>query len=168
MRGRWEFGPIGRHHDRASFDCGEPVLNEYLKRYARQNQEQDIGRTWVATARGDSRVLGFYTLSAGAVAFEHLPESDRRRLPRYPVPVAHLGRLAVDVTAAGQRLGETLLMHALMQIERASATLAIQGIEVRAKGARARAFYARYGFVSLQDDTHHLYLSIKLARRLFG
>ncbi|MBI3183002.1 MAG: GNAT family N-acetyltransferase [Myxococcales bacterium] len=163
----WEITPIGRHHERSLFDCGVPALNVFLRRYARQNQEHDAGRTWVATRRGELRVLGFYTLAASSVAFDHLPEAERRGLPRYPVPVAHLGRLGVDLAARGLGLGGTLLMHALDQCDRASKLLAIRAVEVRAKSDDARRFYKRYGFVGLLDDQNHLYLSIKVVRRLF-
>ncbi|HEU0055452.1 MAG TPA: hypothetical protein VFQ39_19830, partial [Longimicrobium sp.] len=65
--------PLSKRHKRDDFDCGEPALNEYLKRHARQNQERDVGRSYVATRPDDLRVLGFYTLASGAVAFERLP-----------------------------------------------------------------------------------------------
>ncbi len=138
MSPSWEISRIERRHERASFDCGEQHLNDYLRRFARQNQEQDIVRTWVACEPGVLRVLGFYTLSASSIAFEHVPEAERKRLPQYPIPVAHLGRIAVDLAARGQGLGETLLIHALEQVERVSQTVAIRAVEVRVKDATAR------------------------------
>ena len=65
--------PLSADHDRSAFDCGEPSLNDYLQRYARQNDERHLGRTYVAVAPGQKRVLGYYTLSTGAVARETLP-----------------------------------------------------------------------------------------------
>src|SRR5438128_1894380 len=109
----WEIVQLRRDHERDIFDCGEPVLDEYLRKFARQNQDRDVGRTYVATLPGELRVLGYYTISSGSVAFATLPEADRKRLPRYPVPTVHIGRLAVDRTARGQRLGETLLVYGL-------------------------------------------------------
>jgi len=31
--------PLSSAYDRAAFDCGEPSLNEFLKRYARQRRQ---------------------------------------------------------------------------------------------------------------------------------
>lgn len=93
-------------HDRAWFDCGEPSLNDYLHRFARQNAELFLGRTYVLAVPGQPRIEGCYTISSGSVAREGLPE---KRLPCYPIPVVLIGRLAVDRQAQGQGLSETLL-----------------------------------------------------------
>ena len=101
------------------------------------------------------------------MAFQALPADEQRRLPRYPVPVAHLGRLAVDRSAQGQGLGAKLLVAALEMSLDASSKLAIYAVEVIAKNEAARRFYARYGFASLQDDRLHMYLSLRAIRRAF-
>lgn len=164
----WVLGPLTKSHERAPFDCGEPALNEFLRNYARQNQTENVGRTWVATSGGQRRVLGFYTLTVASVAREHFSAEEMKRVPRYPVPVAHLGRLGVDRSAQGGGLGEHLLMHALEQILRVSLVVGIFAIEVRAKNASARRFYERYGFKPAVDDGLHLYLSVKKLPALFG
>lgn len=164
----WVMSALAKAHDRASFDCGEPALNDFLRNYARQNQSENVGRTWVATFRGQPRVLGFYTLTVASVAREQFSAEEMRRVPRYPIPVAHLGRLAVDRSAQQTGLGEHLLMHALEQILRVSQVVGIFAVEVRAKNDRARRFYERYGFKAAQDDGLHLYLSVKVLPRLFG
>lgn len=161
-------GPLAKAHDRANFDCGEAALNEFLRSYARQNQSENVGRTWVATLPGQRRVLGFYTLTVASVAREHFSAEELKRVPRYPVPVAHLGRLAVDRAAQKTGLGEHLLMHALDQILRVSEVVGIFAVEVRAKGERAKRFYERYGFKAAEDVRLHLYLSIKKLPKLFG
>ena len=164
---RWEIAPLSRAHDRTGFDCGEPALDEFLARYARQNQDRGISRSYVATRPGGKRVAGYFTLSTGSVEIRDLPEQERRRLPKHPVPVIHLGRLAVDRAAAGQGLGEALLVEALRIALRASEAVGAYAVEVVAKNEAARAFYLRYGFVSLQDDRLHLYLSMETVRRAF-
>jgi ribosomal protein S18 acetylase RimI-like enzyme len=158
--------PLRRDHERAGFDCGEPELNEYLARYARQNEARGLGRTYVVVRAGESRVLGFYTLAAGSVAFTDVPDHLRRRFPRYPVPVAHLGRLATCLTCRGQGLGEILLVDALKRSLRIADEMGVVAMEVWAKTDRAEAFYRRYGFEALQDDPHHLYLSLETARQV--
>lgn len=163
----WRIVRIAKEHERDAFDCGDDELNTFLRRYARQNDLKDVGRTYVATRPGETRVCGYCTLRSGVVAFASLLAPEKGGLPRYPVPVAHLARLAVDRTAQGQGLGEKLLVTAFEKVIEASNTVAIVAVEVIAKNDRARKFYARYGFVSLLDDELHMYLSIKAIRRAF-
>lgn len=157
---------LSRTHERASFECGESALDEFIRRHARQNQERDVSRTYVATRPGDSRVLGFYTLASGSVAFADVPESVRRRLPRYPVPVVHLARLAVDRSVRGQGLGEALLFDALQRAVQVADVLGVFAVAVRAKHEPAREFYLKYGFQPLADDRFNLYLPIATTRGL--
>lgn len=158
--------PLSREHDRSAFDCGEPALDDFLRRHARQNQEKNVSRTYVAVRPRERKVLGFYTLASGAVGFESLPDEVRRRLPRYPVPVVHLARLAVDRSVRGLGLGEALLFDALRRAERVADVLGVFAVEVAAKHERAREFYLRYGFRSLEDERLHLYLPIETIRTL--
>ena len=135
-------------------------------RYAGQNRKTGISRTYVAVRAGRSTVDGYYAVSAGAVAFQDIPEALRKRLPGYPVPVAHLGRLAVDASSQGQGLGELLLLDALARILRAADSIGIHAVEVVAIDDTAKRFYLKYGFTQLLDDPHHLYLSIKTLKKL--
>jgi GNAT superfamily N-acetyltransferase len=160
--------PLAHKHERTGFDCGEPALNEFLARYARQNDERGLGRTYVAVPEGALRVIGYYTLSAGSVQFTDVPEALRRCLPRYPIPVVHLGRLATCLSARGQGLGGVLLIDALRRSLRVADSLGVVAMEVRARTERARVFYARYGFVGLEDDPLHLYLPLATARIALG
>lgn len=154
--------PLTSDHDRSSFDCGEVSLNVFLKQFARQNDSRGLGRTYVATLPGKTHILGYYTLASGSIAVEHLAE----KLPRYPVPVAHLGRLAVDLSARGDGLGGLLLIDALRRVIRVAEQLGIYAVEVYALTDAARNFYLRHGFTELLDDRMHLYLSIKNIRKL--
>jgi hypothetical protein len=43
----WHEEPIGGHHDRKAFDCGDSVLNHFLQRYARQNHESGGAKTFL-------------------------------------------------------------------------------------------------------------------------
>jgi GNAT superfamily N-acetyltransferase len=160
--------PLTRGHQRAGFDCGEPALNEFLARFARQNDERGLGRTYVAVPAGDRRVVGYYTLSAGSVRFAEVPEKLRLRFPRYPIPVVHLGRLATCLSVRGQGLGGVLLVDALRRALRVADELGVVAMEAWAKSEPARTFYVKYGFVALQDDPLHLYLPLETARRAFG
>ncbi len=153
---------LNKEHDRESFDCGEPILNNFLKNFARQNNIRGLGKTFVATLSGESKVCGYYTISSGSIAFDNLPE----KLPRYPVPIVHLGRLAVDKTSRGQGLGVLLVLDALRRSVKLADQLGIYAVEIYAKNERAKDFYSKFGFRELNDDPFHLYLTLKLIRKL--
>lgn len=156
--------PLSRHHDRASFGCGQESLDTYLKQYARQNDEKGLSRTFVAVEDvGQAAILGYYTLSNGSVSFEHLPAE---RLPRYPIPTVLLARLAVDKSQQGRGLGKILLMDALRRAARISQEAGVFAVEVVALNEEARRFYLKYGFHALEDDRLHLYLTLKAIREL--
>src|SRR5437879_5248893 len=97
-------------HNRSSFSCGQLNLDGFLRTLVTQYEKRRLGRTFVAVPPDNDRVLGYFTLASSAIAFENLPRHDAQKLPKHPVPTILLGRLAVDRTAQGQGLGETLLM----------------------------------------------------------
>lgn len=158
----YEITPLTKTHNRNNFDCGEESLNEFLKKFARQNDKRGLGKTFVLTEENQNEILGYYTLSSGSVTFEEVPEN----LPRYPIPVAHIGRLAVDKNKKGERLGELLLVDALKRISRISTQMGVYAVEVYALNDSARNFYLKYGFSELLDDRLHLYLPIKTIQNL--
>jgi GNAT superfamily N-acetyltransferase len=164
----WGIEPLASRHDRGAFDCGEAPLNDFLKKYARQNEERGISRTYVAVQGGKPRVLGYYTPRAGAVEASGFPMEEAKRLPRYPVPVIHLARLAVDRTVQGQGVGQALLASALKKAVAASELAGAFAVEVFAKTDKAVRFYAKHGFKAFQDDTKHLYLPVATIARLIG
>lgn len=162
----WAIEPLASRHDRESFDCGEAPLNDYLKRSARQNEDRGISRTYVAVRSGGPRVLGYYTLRVGAVEAAGFPKEEAKRLPRYPIPVVHLARLAVDKSAQGQGVGQALLASALKKAVVASTLVGAYAVEVLAKTEKAARFYEKHGFKAFQDDAKHLYLPIATIVRL--
>lgn len=134
----------------AEFECGEKALDEYLQRCASQDIKRGVARVFVASPTQQLQVVsGFYTLSAASVAADALPEKWRKKLPRYPVPVALLGRLAVARQCHGQGLGSILLVDACKRVAAASETLAVAAILVDAKSPKAAAFYQHFGFIEL-------------------
>jgi predicted GNAT family N-acyltransferase len=153
---------LSSHHNRRDFDCGVDELNAYLQRYSSQHERKGMGRTYVATKQNDDRVLGYYTIASSAVAFDIVPENP----PRHPVPVALIGRLAVDKSARSQRLGETLLIHALGSAQHAAKIVGIYAVVVDSFDESARNFYLKYGFNELIDDRLHLYLPMKTIGKL--
>jgi len=153
--------PLDKHHELGAFDCGEESLNVFLKQFARQNSEKGFGRTFVAVLPNEKKVLGYYTISSGSVAFDDVPE----KVPRYPIQTAHLGRLATDLIMRVQGLGELLLIDALERITAISDELGIYAVELFALNENAEKFYLKYGFVSLKDDEKHHYLPIATLKK---
>ena len=148
--------------DTALFRCGQPPLDEYIRRYASQDIRRNVARVFVATPEHKPRCLaGVFTLSAGSVNCADLPEALSKKLPRYPIPVALIGRLAVAADFQGKGLGSILLADACQKVARASATLAVAGIIVDAKNDAAATFYRHFGFLNLPGHAGRLMLSAK-------
>lgn len=95
-----------KHHNREVFDCGAEALNDYLKRFAGKRTQERTGRTFVAVQEPSQEILGYCTIASGSVAFSIVPKN----LPHHPVPVVHLGRLAVSRAHQGKGIGEYLLV----------------------------------------------------------
>lgn len=148
--------------DTASFCCGQALLDEYIRRHAAQDVQRNLARVFLATPEDDShRLAGFFALSAGSIRCTDVPESLAKKLPRYPVPVALIGRLAVDSGFQGKGLGSILLADACRKVAHASATLAVAGIVVDAKDIAATNFYRHFGFQTLPGQPARLFLSAR-------
>ncbi len=168
MAADWRIEPLGQQHDRGRFECGEAALDDYLRRYARQNQDSGIARTFVAVGAAEpGRVIGYYSIAVGALDRANFPLRAAKRFPGFPVPVARIARLAVDRTRQGHGLGEDLLMDALHRCLRVATEIGIAAVLVDAKHERAKRFYARYEFESLPDQPLTLWLPAAALRRLF-
>jgi len=151
--------PLDKRHDRNNFDRGEATLNGYLSRYANQDIRRRVSRVFVASAVTEpQRIIGYYSLSAGSLAAADLPAEFRRRLPRYPVPVALLGRLAVDKSQQGQGLGAILIADALQRIAMAGQVVAVYAVVVDALDESAAEFYRQFGFIPLPSQPLKLFL----------
>ncbi|MCR4303004.1 MAG: GNAT family N-acetyltransferase [Gallionella sp.] len=157
----YQIKPLDAAIDTANFQCNSQPLDDYIRRYASQDVRKNVARVFAAAPENTPQYLaGFFTLGAGSVACATLPEALRRKLPRYPVPVALIGRLAVDVKFQGKGLGSILLADACRKVAQASAVLAVAGIVVDAKDEQAIAFYAHFGFIPLQGDAHRMLLPV--------
>ena len=133
--------------DRSSFDSGVPDLDRFFIQFAGQNQfEHYVGATYVADDGG--LILGFATVSAAQIEIRALPPAKQGRLPRYPLPVLRLARLAVDSKAQGRGVGLTLLKAVFVLARAMASDFGCIGVVVDAK-PKAVAFYERYGFTAL-------------------
>jgi ribosomal protein S18 acetylase RimI-like enzyme len=159
MTGPFRIELLGAKHDRKCFSCGVEALDRYFRERVTQDIRRRATACYVAAEAETDRVAGYYTLAAGSVALTDLPESIIRRLPRYPsVPVAWLGRLAVDRELQGRRLGSALLWDAKMRASRSE--VAVFALVVDAKDEQAEAFYRKYGFAAFGSMPRQLILPI--------
>lgn len=166
---QWDIQRLDRKHDRSQFDCGQPVLNEWLRSMAGQCDRRDLSKTFVALPTGQSVVAGYYALASHRVIHDVIPAEESRRLPKLDVPVVLLGRLAVDRSMQRQGLGSLLLVDALHRVNVIADEIGIRAVEVDAIDDSARRFYLKYGFRPLLDDPNHLFMPLHEIRKLnFG
>ncbi len=159
-----EIIPFDSKIARDAFDCGEPVLNHYLQQLAGQHSRKNVSRTFLATA--NNTVAGFYSLSMAEAQAEELPTSTRKKLPpQYPVPVARLSRLAVDKGFQGQRIGEFLLVDALLRCARIADEMGSVGVIVDAKHEQTQQFYIKYGFSPFASKPLTLFIAMQTVTR---
>ena len=148
-------------HDRAGFRCGMPELDDYLQRFAAQQSAKGVSTVYVLVDdAAPSLILGFYTLSAAQVDVLQLSESDRKKLPRYPVPCFRMGRLACRVDSHARGLGKLLIGCAVDRCLQARKQVGAFALLVDAKNEQAKAFYQHYGFTACTDSPMTLYLPL--------
>jgi GNAT superfamily N-acetyltransferase len=153
---------LSPEHDLSQFDCGEPALDDWLRKRALQNEESGASRTYVACL--GKRVVGYYALAAGAVVHSEAPGRVRRNMPD-PVPVMVIGRLAVDQTIQGQALGPALLRDAVLRTLQAAEIAGVRAILVHAISERAKRFYEKWGFIVSPLEPMTLMITVAEARQ---
>lgn len=149
---------LATDHQLDDFACNVDSLNDWLKKRAYQNQLSGASRTYVVLE--GKRVVGYYCLASGALELNDAPTQVRRNMPN-PIPVAILGRLAVDQSFQGKGLGVALLQDAVVRTAQAGGILGIRGLLVHALSIEAKAFYEHHGFVASPTQPMTLILSLK-------
>ena len=150
--------PLGKQHDRTTFSCGQPALDDWFRHRASQDEKRNVARVFVAVTP-DLGVIGFYSLSSLSLSLESLPEEVAHRLPRYDaIPAALIGRLARDERVRGKCVGELLLADAIQRILGAGRSVAVFAIVVDAKDDRAVDFYQAFGFRVFPLQPRRLFL----------
>lgn len=157
--------PLTADHDLSGFDCGEPVLNDWLQHRAMKNESR-FSRTYVIC--DGNRVVAYFCISAGAVERAAAPGRVRRNAPD-TIPVSVIGRLAVSRDYAGRGLGADILSDALRRIALASQSIGIGAVLVHAKDDRAKRFYlACAEFIEYPADSRTLFLPIETVIAAFS
>jgi GNAT superfamily N-acetyltransferase len=151
--------PLEDHHNLQPFDCGDIALNAWLKQRAMRN-EGKYARTFVVS--DTEGVIGYYCLSAGAVARADLAGPMRRNAPGL-VPITLLGRIAVDLGYQRKGLGTLLLHDALARAILASRSVGSRSVLLHAKNEQLREYYTRFGFRSLPGHPLTMDLPMEMA-----
>ncbi len=151
--------PSGTSHDRASFACGVDTLDRYFHEHVTQDVRRSVTACFVAVEMSRARIAGYYTLAAAGIPLADMPPALAKRLPRYPsVPVARLGRLAVDQAYRGRKLGSAVLWDAVQRSLRSE--VAVFALVVDAKDDQADTFYRHHGFVPFRSQLRQLVLPL--------
>jgi GNAT superfamily N-acetyltransferase len=159
MAGPFIIEALGSKHDRVSFSCGVEALDGYFQKQVTQDVRRRATACCVAVEPPAAPVAGYYTLAAAGIPLADLPTALAKRLPRYPsVPLARLGRLAVDKAYRGRKLGSALLWDAVQRSLRSE--FAVYALVVDAKDDKAETFYRYHGFVSFGSQSRQLVLPL--------
>lgn len=157
--------PLGAQHEFEGFESGVAPLDDWLKKRARANEAAGASRTYVVCE--GRRVVGYYSLAAGSVLHGIATGNVRRNMPD-PVPVALLGRLAIDRGRQGRGLGVALLRDAVLRVVGAAETIGVRAMLVHAISDEAKNFYEHWGFKPSPVDPMTLMITIDEARRMLA
>jgi GNAT superfamily N-acetyltransferase len=157
--------PITADQKLADFDSGESSLNEWLKKRALKNHMSGASRCFVLCA--GANVIGYYSLSAGAISHETAPKSMRRNMPS-PLPVLLLGRLAVDKRYHNQGIGQALLRDAMLRAVNVAGDAGVFALLVHALSDQAKQFYLSRGFVESPLQPMTVIMTIETIRSVLA
>jgi GNAT superfamily N-acetyltransferase len=155
---------LARKHELDDFDCGEPALDEWLKRHARPADASESARVFVVTENGIA-VVGYYALAAAQIEPGSATARASKGQPSRPIPAILLARLAVDRRHQSRGLGRSLLQDVMLRCVAAADEIGVRVLLVHAKHDRARRWYERYGFEESPTDPLHVMLLMKDLRR---
>ena len=158
--------PLERKHPRKDFDCSDEVLNDWLARYSVQADKKGASKSY-ASLDESGNIAGFYSLVFGQITHEEASDEVGKGMPRHPIPVLIIARLAVDHRFQGIGLGRSLLKDAVIRALSAAEIGGLRAIVVHAKHEKAAAFYDRFGFLASKEDPLLLMLPIKDAVEAF-
>jgi GNAT superfamily N-acetyltransferase len=156
-------------HDREGFRCGVESLDRYIRERAASDVKKAVAICYVLFSDDDpSTIRGFYTLSNFNIELSGLPDTIRKRLPKYPmVPATLIGRFAIGKEHRGKGFGEWLLFDALRRALQTSHVIGSAAIVIDAKDERGMAFYEKYGFQSFSADRLRLFMPMGTVAQLF-
>jgi ribosomal protein S18 acetylase RimI-like enzyme len=139
----------------AGFSSGVHPLDDFFRRHALGNQASGICTTFVLRDQENptAAIVGFYTLSMASLPSATIAPHVSSKLPRYDMPVALIGRLAVHSQKQRCGIGTKLLVDAINRVLEISTGVGCVGIIVDAKNETAVKFYTAHGFVAVGAGT---------------
>ena len=163
-----------KQHDRTSFDCGEPELNNFIQTQAAKHMQAGISRTMVLPAllplpNQKLPICAFYSIAPSSICRDTLPAAMAKKLPKYPIPVFLLAQLAVHHVYHGNGLGKVSLVKALKYLWQVNAHMRAYAIVVDCLSAEAESFYTKYGFEVLCEHNGRvrMFIPMKTVGQLF-
>lgn len=159
--------PLNKLHHKQSFDCGYPLLDNYLKKQAKQDVNRDLSACYVWLSDDSTTVVGYYTLSGHSIRRDDFPDQLSGKMPPgyADLPAILLGRLAVDKTMQRKRIGELLLLDALKRCFFLSQEMGIMAVFVDPIDEKASLFYEKYRFIRLSNGK--MFIAMKTLKELF-
>lgn len=162
-------------HDRSSFDCGEVELNDFIQKHAVRHTEIGINTTMVlpspdALPNGKYPICAFYAIAPGAIVRENLPESYKKKLPRYPIPVFMIVQMAVHSSCQKQGLGKITLVSALKYLWDINRHMRAYAVIIDCLNENVEGFYLQYEFEMLfrAQGRARMFLPMKTVGMLFN
>jgi hypothetical protein len=159
---------LDSRHNRKDFDCGNELLNNYLKHQAGQDVKRKLSVCYVLIENSTDYIKGYYTLSNSSIPLSCFSEQTREKLPKsyVSIPTTLLGRLAIDRKYGGQGIGKILLIDALKRSYGISHEIGSFGVVVDPIDDEARRFYQKYDFIEF-PDSKKMFIATKTLKELF-
>lgn len=122
----------------------------------------DTCKIQVVRRTSDGRVVGFHGLASSSIEPASATTRVREGTGRYPIPVALLARMGIDLEEQGEGLGRSLMVDVLRRVNAAADHIAIRALLIHAKDDEAKRFYEHLAeFEESPTDPLHLLLAIQ-------
>lgn len=159
---------LDKKHSLKAFDCGNELLNSYLKNQAGQDVKRKLSACFILTEKQTNQIQGYYTLSNNSIPLNSFPEPIQKKLPKsyVSIPTSLLGRLAVDINFQRKGIGKILLIDALKRSYEVSKEIGSFAVVVDPIDEEAEKFYAKYDFIKL-PDSKKMFIATKTLKELF-
>jgi GNAT superfamily N-acetyltransferase len=159
---------LDKKHNRTDFDCGNELLNNYIRYQAGQDMKRKLAACYVLSDIESNNIIGFYTLSNNSIPLNRLPFEIQSKLPKSytSIPTTLLGRLAIDKNFHGKGIGKILLIDALKRSYDISLVMGSFAVVVDPIDEEAERYYEKYDFIKL-PDSGKMFISINTLKVLF-
>ncbi len=157
---------LEKKYDKSKFTCGYELLDNYIRRQAKQDVNRDLSACFVLVDENDI-VKGYYTLSANSIKREEFLDDLVKKLPPSysELPTILLGRLAIDESIKGKGYGEKILLDALNRSLVISESMGSIAVVVDPIDEITQNFYSQYGFILL-PTSGKMFLPMKTIKEM--